>query len=85
VSARVTCRDFVAFLADYLAGELAAEQRAAFDFHLSHCPSCVAYMKTYQDTRELARAALEGPDDPVPPDVPEDLVLAILAARGREG
>lgn len=81
----VTCREFVEFLADYLSGELKRETRAAFDFHLSHCPSCVIYMNTYRLTQQLARAAVETPDAPVPQEVPEDLVRAILAARGSRG
>lgn len=82
MSRGVTCREFAEFLADYLDGELAASARSEFDFHLSRCPSCVAYMNTYRATRELARVAMTAPDDPVPPEVPEELVRAVLAARG---
>lgn len=81
MSAQVTCREFVEFLAEYLAGELDDQARSAFDWHLARCPSCVAYMNTYRETRELARAALGQPDAPVPEQVPEDLLRAILAAR----
>jgi len=79
----VTCRDFAEFLADYLADELPPEVRNAFDDHLAHCPSCVIYLNTYRDTLVLAKAALEGPHAPLPDDVPEDLVRAIVAARRR--
>jgi len=41
------------------------------------CPSCVAYLKTYDRTILLAKSTGE---DPVPPEVPESLVKAILAA-----
>jgi anti-sigma factor RsiW len=79
----VTCREFVEFLADYVAGELPPQSRSEFDLHLARCPSCVAYMNTYCATQELARAALAAPDDPVPGEVPEELVQAVLAARAR--
>ena len=64
----------------YLDNELALEERAVFDRHLEACPSCVNYLKTYEKTVLLARAAA---DDPVPAEVPESLVQAILAARGK--
>ncbi len=76
----LTCRDFVEFLDDYLEGRLPEQVRAHFHEHLSACPSCVAYARTYQDTVRLARKAL-GDDSPVT-GVPEELVRAILAARG---
>jgi anti-sigma factor RsiW len=83
VSAPVTCREFVEFLDDYLAGRLAAGSLTAFNEHLSVCPSCVAYMKTYKATVEMGRGALSASDDALPPDVPEDLVQAILAGRSK--
>ena len=79
---RLTCRELAEFLADYLAGELAAGPLADFEWHLARCPNCVAFVSTYRETRELARAALGAADAPVPEAVPEDLVRAVLAARG---
>lgn len=77
----MTCRDVIEFLADYLAGDLAAEQQAVFDEHLAICPDCVAYLKNYRRTIQLGQAALQTPESPVCADIPEDLVQAILAAR----
>lgn len=77
----VTCRDFVDFLDDYLSGSLPEDRRAEFNSHLSQCPSCVAYMKTYRVSIALGRAALTRSEEPVPEEVPEELVRAILAAR----
>lgn len=76
----VTCRELVEFLDDYLAGALSPERVQAFNLHLSACPSCVAYMKTYDRARLLAQQALRD-GAPVPSEVPEELVQAILAAR----
>lgn len=81
----VTCQTFVEFLMDYLSGGLPESQRDEFDEHLAACVACVAYMKTYAETIELGKAAFRDPDAPVPADVPEDLVKAILAARGVNG
>jgi anti-sigma factor RsiW len=84
VSTTVTCREFAQFLDDYLTGELEPEVCDAFDDHLAHCPSCVVYLNTYRDTLVLAKGAWAPPDvQPVPADVPEELVRAILAARKR--
>jgi anti-sigma factor RsiW len=75
------CRDFVAFLDDYLAGVLPSVQLEGFNDHLARCPPCVVYMKTYRDTIRLGKAALERSEEPTPDDIPETLVQAILAAR----
>jgi anti-sigma factor RsiW len=80
VTASITCREFVEFLADYLGGELDAARRDEFELHLACCPSCVAYMKSYRATERLERGTLLGVDH-VPADVPGDLIRAILAAR----
>ena len=77
----MTCRELVEFLSAYLDGELAPGERAGFDAHLSACPECLAYLNTYRATVTLGRGAFDQPGDPVPADVPEELVRAILAAR----
>jgi anti-sigma factor RsiW len=77
----VTCREFLDFLADYLAGEVPPESRARFDAHLAACPPCVTYLRTYEQTIALGKAACAD-DGGVPADVPEELVRAVLAARG---
>jgi predicted anti-sigma-YlaC factor YlaD len=76
----MTCKDFITFLMDYREGGLPAAQQAAFEEHLSVCDSCVAYLSNYGDTVELAKAALCDPEGPVPEEVPEDLVAAVLAS-----
>jgi predicted anti-sigma-YlaC factor YlaD len=81
----MTCKDFIGFLLDYLSRELPKAQQALFEEHLKVCSSCVAYLSNYRDTVELSRAAFCHPDGPVPEDVPEDLVAAVLAARKAGG
>jgi predicted anti-sigma-YlaC factor YlaD len=75
----LTCREMVDFMADYLEGTLDRRTRAVFDAHLHVCPDCVAYLGSFAETMRLARECRG--DDPVPADVPGDLVRAILAAR----
>jgi anti-sigma factor RsiW len=79
----VTCREFADFLADYLSGALSPETGAQFERHLELCANCVAYLSNYRDTIGLGKAAMAEDDTPLPSDVPEGLVKAILAARRR--
>jgi anti-sigma factor RsiW len=69
-------------MADYLSGELSPPVRAAFDHHLSLCPNCRRYLTSYQESVKLGKAAFDDENASVPPDVPEELVKAILDARG---
>jgi anti-sigma factor RsiW len=77
----VTCREFADFILDYLAGGMAGEVQAAFDRHLSRCPSCRAYLAQYRATVAAGKEAFADPDAALPADVPEELVQAILASR----
>ena len=74
----MTCQQLIDFIMSYLDDELPPPQRAEFDRHMAACPSCVDYLKTYEKTIELAKTCA---DDPVPDEVPESLVQAILEAR----
>ncbi len=77
----MTCRELNEFLLDYHAGELPEAQRALFEQHLRGCAPCMAYLASYEDTIKLGRAAFRDDDAPVPPEVPTELVRAILKAR----
>ena len=77
----LSCREFVEFIIDYLEKTLPEAQGLEFDRHLSDCPDCVAYLKSYQETIRLEKTLCCRPDDTLPQDVPEDLVQAILAAK----
>jgi anti-sigma factor RsiW len=80
----MTCRELIDFLMAYLDGELPAARRALFDEHLEICAACRRYLDQYKATIALGRSACDppAPDAPVPDEVPEELVQAILAARG---
>ena len=79
----ITCREFVDFLMDYLEESLPEAERRVFELHMDACPSCVTYLDTYRETVRLGREICRDPEGPVPEEVPEGLVQAILAARAR--
>jgi anti-sigma factor RsiW len=79
--AALTCREFVELIYDYLLGALGPGRTAEMNAHLAACPSCVAYLKSYEASIRMGRAALAPSDDPVPDGVPEPLVRAVMNAR----
>ena len=81
----ITCRELIEFIGDYVADELPAAQRDEFEKHLAVCPECQQYFESYKTTMRLGRVVFEHADDPVPNDVPADLIKAILAARSNGG
>jgi anti-sigma factor RsiW len=74
------CREFVEFLMEYLDGALVEAELRVFEGHIEDCPACVNYLETYRETVRLGTSVC-APDAEVPPDVPEELVRAILSAR----
>ena len=78
----MTCRDFADFLADYLAGELPMDILASFEAHIAVCPNCVRYLAQYRDSVAMGQQAFADVQSRVSDDVPEDLISAILIARG---
>jgi anti-sigma factor RsiW len=77
----MTCREAIEFLASYLDNELEPDVRADFDGHLSICPSCVAYLETYQATIRMAKTAVDDTSETTGAPMPQELIQAILAAR----
>ena len=77
----ITCKEFEDFVLRYLEGELSGKQRTVFEWHLNMCRECREYLAAYRWTLEIADAVLAPSDAPVPADVPEDLIKAILEAR----
>ena len=74
----LTCREFVAFLDDYISNTQPSDVRGEFERHLAECPPCVEYLETYCETIRLtgtlAHRELQQP-------VPEELIEAVVAAR----
>ncbi len=80
----LTCRELEGFMVDYLEDTLPKGQRRKFDRHLRLCRDCRRYLEAYKRTITLSQAACQDPDAPIPEDVPEELVQAILAARDKD-
>jgi len=78
---RLTCRDCVEFLDDYIDGALNDAARTVFEQHLAKCPPCRDYVRTYRDTIRLSRECMCGESERIPHEVPERLIMAILEAR----
>ncbi len=79
----ISCKEFEDFVLGYLDGELPPRQRSIFELHLRICRECREYLAAYKRATELGRAMRTAPDEPLPDDVPEDLIKAILDARER--
>src|SRR5437868_11976295 len=52
------CSDCVELLGEYVDGSLPPEQAAALEAHLSLCPPCITFVRTYKATRVLCRHKL---------------------------
>ena len=78
----MTCRDVDQFVMDYLDGTLTLGVRLSFTAHLALCSDCRRYIETYRQTIALGRAAFVESEST--PEVPDELVKAILSSR-RDG
>ena len=80
----MTCRDFIAFLDDYLAGHLPPESSGTFDDHLRCCVDCRNYLDSYRRTIALGKQAFASVEEDIPPGtVPESMIRAVLGATSR--
>ena len=79
----MNCREMTDFLMAYVDEELAPDQHAAFEAHMGECPPCVLYLDSYREAVRLGKEVCARDDSPLPDDVPEVLIQAILTARER--
>ena len=77
----ITCAEFDEFIMSYLDGSLAPRERRLFERHIWLCRECREYLAAYKRTIEIGKAVFREPLGPVPDDVPDDLVDAVLSAR----
>ncbi|MDX9912860.1 MAG: zf-HC2 domain-containing protein [Phycisphaerales bacterium] len=75
----MNCREFSVFLMLYLEGELPPDVAEHFRGHLEACGDCRAFMECYKRTISMAKMCKCEQSRNA---VPEDLVRAILQARG---
>jgi hypothetical protein len=60
------CKDIVALATEYLEGGMEEKSRGDFERHISACPPCVNFFKTYRATGAICKKALS---QRIPPDV----------------
>ena len=53
-----SCKDSTNHLMDFLDGEMSPEEEAHLQEHLSGCPPCVDFLRTYRATPGLCKKAL---------------------------
>ena len=69
----LVCRDVVEVVTDYLEGELAPDDRRAFERHLAACEGCQAYL---EQLRTVIRVAGRPTVAAVPPETMAGLLRA---------
>jgi anti-sigma factor RsiW len=54
----IYCQDCVDLLSEFLDGTLPEEKKIALEEHLSYCPPCITFMRTYRATSKICRKHL---------------------------
>jgi anti-sigma factor RsiW len=70
------CNECVELLGEYIEGTLSAEKSKALEDHLSTCPPCITFVRTYRATRRLCRAALAA-------EMPRELMSSLSSFLSR--
>ncbi len=76
----IDCGTFEGFLMDYHEGTLPEEKRRSFERHLGMCGLCRASYRSYERSIQLGKRLFETESDPLPDDVPTELVSAVVDA-----
>jgi anti-sigma factor RsiW len=76
------CQDCVDLLADYVEGALPEERRRELEEHLSYCPPCVTFVRTYKATSRICRKHLE---ETIPEEVGARLHEFLKTATATKG
>jgi anti-sigma factor RsiW len=69
------CKECVDLLGEYIEGSLPPEQAKALEEHLSLCPPCITFVRTYKATRYLCRRRLAA-------EMPRELMASLKAFLG---
>jgi anti-sigma factor RsiW len=76
----LTCQQVLDYLSDYVEGRLPEVQAVAFDGHLTVCPPCVDYLRSFRETLAACRSLRNADYEALRP-VPTEVVQAIAASR----
>ncbi len=80
----MTCREFEDLMYAYLEHELPWYRRLFVWLHFVLCRECRAYVRRYNYSLEAGKAVFAAPEEPVPDDVPRELIAALRKARDRK-
>lgn len=69
---KLTCRELVELVTDYLDGTLSRRDRARFEAHLGACTNCTHYVEQFRETVRLTGTLQED-------DVSPEAAAALLA------
>jgi len=61
---RMSCRELVTLVTEYLEGSLAARDRRRFERHIRGCDGCTAYLEQMRDTIRLTGSLRESDVSP---------------------
>lgn len=70
------CKECVELLGEYIEGSLPPDRAKALEDHLSLCPPCITFVRTYKATRGLCRKVLAR-------EMPEELMHSLSAFLGK--
>lgn len=77
---RRTCRELTSALTDYLEDTLSPEESSLFQRHISDCPACDAFVRSFKAATQATRQMLL---NQIPKDFDQRL-QAFLKARTRQ-
>ena len=66
----------VDLLGEYIEGTLPADRAKALEEHLSLCPPCITFVRTYKATRRMCRSVLAR-------EMPEELAYSLKSFLGK--
>jgi predicted anti-sigma-YlaC factor YlaD len=80
LAGRMTCKEFVEIITDYLEGSMTFFQRVRFHLHLGLCLGCRVYLRQMRQTiQTLGRL----PEQPPPPQVRDELLRRFRTWKAR--
>ncbi|MGH7232395.1 MAG: anti-sigma factor family protein [Nitrospiraceae bacterium] len=80
LAGRMTCKEFVEIVTDYLDGSLSFGKRIRFQLHLGMCLGCRIYLRQMKQTIETLGQL---PQEPVPPAVREELLRRFRTRKAK--
>jgi anti-sigma factor RsiW len=78
---KLTCRQLVELVTDYLDGSLSRRDRARFDAHIAACGNCTQYVEQFRETIRLTGTLRE---TDVSPEAEEALLAQFEAWKRGE-